>query len=211
MWGFAPVLTKLGRDMGFVPMVITSCIVLYVAALFWDRVRMSSGVWDLLTPTYRSLAIFGASGYVPVAEYGRWWTVLTASWLHANLIHIALNMMSVRNVAPIVSEFYGASRMIIILCCQRRDWFCAKYACRRLSLISSHPGGRGVYGGSIRLNLRPDRRGIFLRSSNGKPRSFRSGETVDPVVSVHGFCFPWNRQLGAHRRTCRRILVLQAS
>ncbi len=113
MWGFAPALTRLGRDMGFVPFVITSCIVLYAATILVDR-RNIGGLFDLLSPTTTGLFLFGASGRIPVVSYGRWWTLLTASWLHANLIHILLNMMSVRNVAPIVAEFYGASRMIII-------------------------------------------------------------------------------------------------
>jgi rhomboid protease GluP len=113
MWGFAPVLTRLGRDMGFVPFVITSCVVMYVAAMLLARTRIG-GLFDLFSPSLPGLFVLGASGRVPVLYYGRWWTFLTASWLHANLIHILVNMMSVRNVAPIVGEFYGASRMIII-------------------------------------------------------------------------------------------------
>jgi rhomboid protease GluP len=113
MWGFAPVLTRLGRDMGFAPFVITSCVVLYAASLLINRPRIG-GIFDLLSPTTTGLFIFGASGSVPVFQFGRWWTVLTATWLHVNVIHILLNLMSLRNVAPIVAEFYGASRMIII-------------------------------------------------------------------------------------------------
>jgi len=113
MWGFAPVLTRLGRDMGFVPFVIGSCVVLYVASVLADF-QPGSGIFSLFSPSALGLFVFGGSGQVPVFEYGRWWTVLAASWLHVNLIHILVNMMSVRNVAPIVGEFYGASRMIII-------------------------------------------------------------------------------------------------
>jgi rhomboid protease GluP len=113
MWGFAPALTRLGRDMGFVPFVIGSCAVLYVLSIVVHPQRVG-GLFDVTSPTNQGLLIFGASGQVPVFVFGRWWTFLTASWLHANLIHILLNMMSLRNVAPIVAEFYGASRMIII-------------------------------------------------------------------------------------------------
>jgi rhomboid protease GluP len=112
MWGFAPALTRLGRDMGFVPLVMTSCIVLYAASWLVDP-QVGRG-FSFLAPTNLGITIFGASGRFPVVELGRWWTLLTASWLHGNLIHIAVNMMSVRNVAPIVADFYGASRMIII-------------------------------------------------------------------------------------------------
>jgi len=113
MWGFAPVLTKLGRDMGFVPFVMTSCVILY-AASWIVAVPRASGLFGVLSPSLTGLRAFGASGIVPVWFDGFWWTLLTASWLHANPIHILMNMMSLRNVAPIVAEFYGASRMIII-------------------------------------------------------------------------------------------------
>ena len=113
MWGFAPVLTRLGRDMGFVPFVITSCVVLYVASILIYPQRIG-GLFDLLSPTTTGILIFGASGWRPVLFLGRWWTFLTASWLHGNPLHIILNMMSLRNIAPIIAEFYGASRMIII-------------------------------------------------------------------------------------------------
>lgn len=108
MWGFAPALTRLGRDMGFVPFVIGSCVVLYAATLF-----LSGRISGFLSPSTGVLLAFGASGYYPVFT-GRWWTLLTATWLHGNIIHIAMNMMSVRSVAPIVADLFGASRMIII-------------------------------------------------------------------------------------------------
>jgi rhomboid protease GluP len=114
MWGFAPALTRLGRDMGFVPFVMTSCIALYAAALLTSPQLNLGGIFSFLSPDGRALLAFGASGRLPVLGFGRWWTVLTATWLHASLIHIAMNMMSIRNVAPIVADFYGASRMIII-------------------------------------------------------------------------------------------------
>jgi rhomboid protease GluP len=109
MWGFAPALTRLGRDMGFVPFVITSCVALYAATLL-----TSPQIEGLLGPSGLSLYVFGASGYLPVVEDQRWWTVLTATWLHGNAIHIVMNMMSIRNIAPLAAEFFGASRMIII-------------------------------------------------------------------------------------------------
>jgi rhomboid protease GluP len=58
--------------------------------------------------------IFGASGAIPVFQLDRWWTVLSASWLHGNLLHIAFNMYWIRMLAPPVAEMYGAGRMIII-------------------------------------------------------------------------------------------------
>ena len=116
MWGFAPVLTRLGRDFGFAPIVIGACVILYLAALLADPSGIASGfsLFGFLSPTAESLLLFGASGRYPVFVLHRWWTVFTAGWLHAGLLHIGFNMMSLRALAPAVAEFYGASRMIII-------------------------------------------------------------------------------------------------
>jgi len=115
LWGFAPVLQRLGRDLGFTPLVLTACMVLYTLSLVADPrgIRMG-GLRDFLAPSTESLFLFGASGAYPVFFFGRWWTVLTASWLHGGLIHILFNMMWLRQLAPETAETYGASRMVII-------------------------------------------------------------------------------------------------
>ena len=46
--------------------------------------------------------------------YGRWWTVLSASWLHGGALHILFNMLWVRQLGPATAEIYGPGRMIII-------------------------------------------------------------------------------------------------
>jgi rhomboid protease GluP len=61
-----------------------------------------------------ALFLFGASGAVPVFQYGRVWTVLSAAWLHAGILHILFNMMAVRQLAPMTTELYGPGRMVII-------------------------------------------------------------------------------------------------
>src|SRR5262249_49591597 len=115
LWGYAPALNRLGRDLGFVPLVLTSCMVLYTFSLVADvqGIRASAGM-DFLQPSTESLFLFGASGWVPVFYYHHWWTVLTASWLHGGFLHILFNMMWLRQLAPETAETYGASRMVII-------------------------------------------------------------------------------------------------
>ena len=45
---------------------------------------------------------------------GRWWTVLSAAWLHGGILHILFNMMAVRNIAPAVAHLYGPGRTVIV-------------------------------------------------------------------------------------------------
>ena len=115
LWGFAPVLRRLGADLGFVHMVVWGCAGLYIATLAFDPrgIRMN-GVFSFLSPSLRSLMLFGASGAIPVFGFGRWWTVLSAGWLHGGLLHIAFNVLWIRQLAPATAEVYGPSRTVIL-------------------------------------------------------------------------------------------------
>jgi rhomboid protease GluP len=101
--------------LGFLPLVIWGSVGLFIASLLVDPEEIGmGGLFSLLSPSIESLFLFGASGAVPVFQYGRWWTVVSAAWLHGGLIHIAFNMMWVRQLAPATAEAYGAGRMVII-------------------------------------------------------------------------------------------------
>jgi rhomboid protease GluP len=117
LWGFAPVLRSLGGDLGFVPFVIGTCIIVYALTLVFSRGEIrggGGGMFSLLGPSTEALFLFGASGSVPVFGIGRWWTVLSAAWLHAGVLHILFNMLAVRQLAPSTAEIYGPGRMVII-------------------------------------------------------------------------------------------------
>jgi rhomboid protease GluP len=118
LWGFGPLLRQFGNDLGFVSLVIYGSVVLYVATLLVSMARgegiMSGSIFSMLGPSTMTTFIFGASGAVPVFEFGRWWTVLSAGWLHAGLLHIGFNMMWVRQLGPATAEIYGAGRMVIV-------------------------------------------------------------------------------------------------
>ena len=114
LWGFAPALRALGNDLGFVPFVMGTCIVIYVLTLLLSGRGLGMGGLGFLAPGTNILFLFGASGYIPIFGAGRWWTVLSASWLHGSLLHIIFNMMSLRQLAPAVADLYGPGRMVII-------------------------------------------------------------------------------------------------
>jgi rhomboid protease GluP len=111
LWGYGPALRSLGQDFGFVPLMTGAVIVLFVMSLLLSRGEMQMMT---LAPNGAMLFLLGASGAMPVFDYGRWWTLLTAGWLHGNLLHILFNVLWIRQLAPAIGEIYGASRMIII-------------------------------------------------------------------------------------------------
>jgi rhomboid protease GluP len=110
LWGYAPALRRLGQDLGFVPLVMGATITLYALALLLSR----SNLQMMLSPSTEILFLLGASGAVPVIGFGRWWTFLTAGWLHAGVLHILFNVLWIRQLAPAVAELYGPARMVVI-------------------------------------------------------------------------------------------------
>ncbi len=118
LWGFGRSLRELGNDLGFVQIVMGGCVALYAATLFLtlsigDSIGMGS-IFSMLGPSPRALVAFGASGELPVFRMGRWWSFLSAGWLHAGLLHLVFNMMMVRQLGPPTADIYGAARMVII-------------------------------------------------------------------------------------------------
>jgi len=116
MWGFAPLLRSLGNDLGFVPLVIWGSGALYIISMLLSgtTMRLGGGLFGFLAPDSGMLFLLGASGGIPVFGYNRWWTVLSAGWLHGSLLHIVFNMMWVRDLGPAVADMFGPGRMVII-------------------------------------------------------------------------------------------------
>ncbi|MEZ5291929.1 MAG: rhomboid family intramembrane serine protease [Vicinamibacterales bacterium] len=110
LWGYAPAFRRLGQDLGFVPLVLGGTITLYALSLLLS----GAAIQPMLSPSTAVLVLLGSSGAVPVFELGRWWTVLTAGWLHAGILHIFFNAMWIRQLGPTVAELYGPGRMVII-------------------------------------------------------------------------------------------------
>jgi rhomboid protease GluP len=116
LWGFGPALRRLGTEVGFAQFVVTACIVLWAVTLVLSGGGLNGGgnLLSALSPTNQVLFVFGASGAVPVFAAGRWWTVLSAGWLHAGLLHIAMNMYWVWQMGPSITELFGPARTVII-------------------------------------------------------------------------------------------------
>ncbi len=115
LWGFAPWLTRMGRDFGFAEVIIAGCSGLFIITLLLrDPESLGGGIFSLLSPGRKALFLFGSSGFEALFLYKRWWTVLSAAWLHGGVLHILMNMMWIRQLVPALTEFYGVGRLVII-------------------------------------------------------------------------------------------------
>ena len=67
-----------------------------------------------LSPSENSLFVLGATGTVPIAGFHRWWTLITASFLHGGILHIFFNMAALAQLGMFVLAEFGFSRFTII-------------------------------------------------------------------------------------------------
>jgi rhomboid protease GluP len=110
LWGYAPAVRSLGSDLGFTPFIIGACGAIYV--LSWALSGAPFG--GMLAPSGLVQNYLGMSGALPVFGQGRWYTLLTAGWLHGNLLHIGFNMLGVWQLLPSIAELYGPGRTVIV-------------------------------------------------------------------------------------------------
>jgi rhomboid protease GluP len=115
MWGFAGPLNTLFRSFSFTQAVTIACIALYVASLVLDPLAAlrPRGMFEIFSPGQRALWALGATGAVPW-DAGRWWTVLTAIYLHGGVLHILFNVLWIRQLGPAVEQLYGPARLVLI-------------------------------------------------------------------------------------------------
>jgi rhomboid protease GluP len=119
LWGYGPVLRRLGNDLGFVNLVVYGTVALYVLGILVTLVlggdiTGGGNPMGMLAPAWPVLLMLGGSGAEPVFLLGMWWTVLSAGWLHGSALHILFNVMWIRNLGPATADIYGGSRMVII-------------------------------------------------------------------------------------------------
>jgi len=114
LFGFAAGLRNVGADLGFGPLILSICALAYALSLVLDPSGIGFQGLNVFSPSLEASLRMGASGIYPVWQDGRWWTVLSAGWLHGSLIHIFFNLYWVRILVPQVAELYGPGRTVII-------------------------------------------------------------------------------------------------
>ena len=114
MWGLSELFRKL-FSRGVTTSIMIACGALYVLSLVFDPIgaMQARGPFDIFSPSSGALWSLGATGAIPW-HGGRWWTLVTAIYLHGNLLHILFNVLWIRHLGPAVEEVYGPARFFLI-------------------------------------------------------------------------------------------------
>jgi len=96
--------------------IVFTNIGMYLISLFFNPFQAGLTINPLtfLSPDNSSLFLLGATGTIPIDRFDRWWTLLSANYLHGSVLHIFFNMMAIKQLAPFVMHEFGTSRMLII-------------------------------------------------------------------------------------------------
>ena len=96
--------------------VVGANIGLFVLSLVMDprTTGLTLNPLLLLSPSDRSLFVLGATGVIPIDSYQRWWTLVSANYLHGGLLHIFFNMAAFLQLSAVVVREYGTRRMFVI-------------------------------------------------------------------------------------------------
>jgi rhomboid protease GluP len=77
-------------------------------------IGFSANPLSFLSPDPTIEVLLGASGSYPIVKLHRWWSVLSANYLHGSILHILFNMMALRQIGPLIVQEYGSYRMFSI-------------------------------------------------------------------------------------------------
>jgi rhomboid protease GluP len=116
LWGYGPGIHRFFGRIDPVSVITTACIGLYVVALAMEPravFRAGGSVFGLLSPDPNALRFLGSTASFDLLT-GRWWTVLTAIYLHGGVLHILFNLMWARSLGTELQRAFGPWRFFII-------------------------------------------------------------------------------------------------
>jgi len=111
---------KIARSLFFEPQIFKVLmwvnIAMFVVSILLNprTIRLDLNPLSFLAPDSLSLMRLGATGTIPIDQMGRWWTLVSANYLHGGILHIFFNLMALNQIAPLVQREFGRNRFIII-------------------------------------------------------------------------------------------------
>ena len=103
----------------------------------------------VFAPDNQSLLLLGATGTIPIDRFHRWWTLISANYLHGGIVHILFNMLAFNQLAPLVNREYGTYRMIVIYTVAGIIGFLVSYMAGVSFTIGASAAVCGLMGASL--------------------------------------------------------------
>jgi rhomboid protease GluP len=93
--------------------------------------------------------LLGATGTIPIDHLHRWWSLVSANYLHGGIFHILFNMLALRQIAPLVLREYGVNRMVILYTLSGVIGFFVSYLAGVMLTIGASAAVCGLIGATL--------------------------------------------------------------
>lgn len=105
-----------GGEHGILKLILTANIAMFFLSISIDlgSTAFSSSPFAFLSPSNNSLLVLGSTGTIPLFQLNRWWSLISASYLHGSLLHILFNMIALHQLGPLIIREYDTPRMVAI-------------------------------------------------------------------------------------------------
>jgi rhomboid protease GluP len=123
------------------------------------RVHLSANPLTFLAPDNWSLLRLGASGTLPIDRLGRWWTLISAGYLHGGLLHLFFNLAALNQIGRLILREYGVHRMLAIYTGGAAAGFWASYLAGVVLTIGASAGLCALVGAALYYGRR--RGGVY--------------------------------------------------
>lgn len=103
------------RDCFIKGILYANGVMFVVSLLFNGRLPdFSANPFHFLSPENRSLFFAGATGTIAIEQYHRYWTLVSANYLHGGLLHLLFNLLAFRQLAGLATQEFGTHRSILV-------------------------------------------------------------------------------------------------
>lgn len=155
---------------------VTPALIGINVILFVIAAALGAGI---LVPNGEVLIQLG-SDYTPLTATGQWWRLLTSTFLHFGLLHLAFNMWALWVNGVTAERLYGSTRYVLL-------YLVAGVAGSVASLLW-HPFVNGAGASGAIFGVLGGGLAYFLRTDTGVPKSVlvaqRKNATIFIVVSI---------------------------
>jgi rhomboid protease GluP len=99
-----------------IKMIIYANVGMFILSILVSpgRTNLNFNPFSFLSPSNQGLFVLGSTGTVAISQLDKWWTLVSANYLHGGLLHIIFNMIALRQLGPIVAREFGTYRMFTI-------------------------------------------------------------------------------------------------
>ena len=113
-WKNIPITRGLLQSDQLIKTIIYANVGMYLISLLMNPTRMglSANPFMFLSPSNGALLLLGSTGTIPIDQGHRWWTLVSANYLHGGILHIVFNMIALYQIGPLVLREYGANRLL---------------------------------------------------------------------------------------------------